>query len=92
MILRSSEGDIAIVAHTDVISSYLYLLDSKQHARQYFRLPCGSYYHLNADDNDHVALSDSTYLLPHLTCMTNYAGCFAMQCLFLIMYRRTVMQ
>ena len=35
-ILRSSEGDVAIVAHTDVISSYLYLLDSKQHARQYF--------------------------------------------------------
>ena len=64
-ILRSSEGDIAIVAHTDVISSYLYFLDSKQHARQYFRLPCGSYYHLNADDNDHVTLSDSTYLLPH---------------------------
>ena len=29
------------------------------------RLPCGSYYHLNADDNDHVGLSDSTYLLPH---------------------------
>lgn len=64
-ILRSSEGDIAIVAHTDVISSYLYLLDSKQHARQYFRLPCGSYYHLNTDDNDHVVLSDLTYLLPH---------------------------
>ena len=64
-ILRSSEGDIAIVAHTDVISSYLYLLDSKQHARQYFRLPCGSYYHLNTDDNDHVILSDLTYLQPH---------------------------
>ena len=66
-ILRSSEGDIAIVAHTDVIFFFIcILLDSKTACQTvFFVFPCGSYYHLNTDDNDHVILSDLTYLLPH---------------------------
>lgn len=64
-ILRSSEGDIAIIAHTDVISSYLYMLHPGTNTRQHFRLPCGSYYHLRVDEKGNAALSESGYILPH---------------------------
>ena len=55
----------AIIAHTDVISSYLYMLHPETDARQHFRLPCGSYYHLRADEKGNAALSEPGYILPH---------------------------
>ena len=64
-ILHSSDGNIAIVAHTDVISSYLWMLHPEISERQKFRLPCGSYYHLRMDTRGNAALSDSHYILPH---------------------------
>lgn len=64
-ILCSSEGDIAVVAHTDVISSYLYTLQSGIYSRQQFRLSCGSYYHLEVDEKNNAALSETSYILPH---------------------------
>lgn len=64
-ILRSSEGDIAIIAHTGCISSYLYMLHPGTNTRQHFRLPCGSYYHLRVDEKGNAALSESGYILPH---------------------------
>ena len=64
-ILESSENNIAIVAHTDVISSYLYMLHFDRYPRQQFRLPPGSYYHLKVDENYNVALSEPGHILPH---------------------------
>ena len=54
-ILCASEGDIAVVAHTDVISSYIYALHSGMYSRQRFRLPCGSYYHLEENEINNIS-------------------------------------
>ena len=64
-ILHSSDGNIAIVAHTDVISSYLNMLHPETSGRQKFRLPCSSYYHLKIDEEGTAVLSDLHYILPH---------------------------
>ena len=64
-ILCASEGDIAVVAHTDVISSYIYALHSGMYSRQRFRLPCGSYYHLEVNERNNISFSDPSYILPH---------------------------
>ncbi len=55
-ILASSSGDIAIVSHTDVISSFAFSCAGAGalpvgHRRQY-RLPCGSYYIFTVYDGD----------------------------------------
>ena len=54
-ILCASEGDIAVVTHTDVISSYLHALHSDMYSRQRFRLPCGSYYHLEVNEKNNIS-------------------------------------
>lgn len=64
-ILHSSDSNIAVVAHTDVISFYLWMLYPEISDIQKFRLPCGSYYHLRVDAEGNAALSDSHYILPH---------------------------
>ena len=64
-ILCASEGDIAVVTHTDVISSYLHALHSDMYSRQRFRLPCGSYYHLEVNEKNNISFSDPSYILPH---------------------------
>ena len=64
-ILCASEGDIAVVTHTDVISSYLHALHSDMYSRQQFRLPCGSYYHLEVNERNNISFSDPSYILPH---------------------------
>ena len=64
-ILCASEGDIAVVTHTDVISSYLHTLHSDMYSRQQFRLPCGSYYHLEVNEKNNISFSDPSYILPH---------------------------
>ena len=54
-----------MVTHTDVISSYLYALHSDMYSRQRFRLPCGSYYHLEVNEKNNISFSDPSYILPH---------------------------
>ncbi len=63
-ILHFSDSNIAVVAHTDVISFYLWMLYPEISDIQKFRLPCGSHYHL-VDAEGNAALSDSHYILPH---------------------------
>lgn len=64
-ILRNTDDNIAVIAHTDVISSYLNILYSEKYDRQQFRLPCGSYYHLKVDENRRISPADSKHITPH---------------------------
>lgn len=64
-ILHNTDDNIAVIAHADVISSYLYLLYSGEYDRQQFRLPCGTYYHLKIDENKRISLTNSNHITPH---------------------------
>ena len=35
------------------------------YSRQRFRLPCGSYYHLEVNERNNISFSDPSYILPH---------------------------
>ncbi len=68
-IISSSEGDIAIVSHTDVISSFAFAYAKAQNLpvkqRSQLRLPCGGYYQFTVSKNHRICSWDPTCHSPH---------------------------